>query len=205
MTAKISSLSALSPSPAGEVSILTETHEKFSPRAGLIYKPKENVSVYGSFSQTFLPRTGEQFAGLRRSSPGSVQSDILSPEPGLSFTAAVFRNEATRAQRSDANAEETEVQGLSVEGFELQLEGEIYDNLYLRAGYSNLTGEASEDGVRPRELPKNTFSIWSNYQVTDQLGVGLGATHQDKALTGNGSATFLPAFTRFDALSVNPI
>ena len=192
---------------------LSRKDEKFSPRAGLIYKPKENISVYGSFSQTFLPRTGEQFAGLRRSSPGSVQSDILSPDefenleaglkwdftPGLSFTAAVFRNEATRAQRSDANAEETEVQGLSVEGFELQLEGEIYDNLYLRAGYSNLTGEASEDGVRPRELPKNTFSIWSNYQVTDQLGVGLGATHQDKALTGNGSATFLPAFTRFDA------
>jgi len=48
--------------------------------AGLIYKPKENVSVYGSYSQTFLPRTGEQFAGLRRSSPGSVQSDILSPD-----------------------------------------------------------------------------------------------------------------------------
>jgi len=44
------------------------------------YKPKENVSVYGSYSQTFLPRTGEQFAGLRRSSPGSVQSDILSPD-----------------------------------------------------------------------------------------------------------------------------
>lgn len=192
---------------------LSRKDEKFSPRAGLIYKPQENVSVYGSYSQTFLPRTGEQFAGLRRSAPGSVQSDILSPDefenleaglkwdftPGVSFTAAIFKNEATRAQRSDLNAEETEVQGLSVEGFELQLEGEVFDNLYIRAGYSNMTGETSDDGVTPRELPENTFSIWSNYQVTDQFGIGLGATYQDEALTGNGSATFLPAFTRFDA------
>jgi catecholate siderophore receptor len=86
-----------------------------------------------------------------------------------------------------------------VEGFELQLEGEVTERLYLRAGYANLSGETSDGGVTPRELPKNTFSIWSNYKVTDQIGLGLGATHQGKALTGNGSATFLPSFTRIDA------
>jgi len=192
---------------------LSRTDKKFSPRAGLVFKPQENISVYGSYSQSFLPRTGEQFAGLRRSSPGSVQSDILSPDEfenleaglkwdlidGLSFTAAVFKNESTRATRADENADETEVQGLSVDGFELQLEGEVTDRLYVRAGYSNLTGETSDGGVTPRELPKNTFSIWSNYRVTDQFSFGLGATHQGEALTGNGSATLLPSFTRFDA------
>ena len=192
---------------------LSRRDEKFSPRAGLVFKPQENISVYGSYSQSFLPRTGGQFAGLRRSSPGSVQSDILSPDEfenlegglkwdlvdGLSFTAAVFKNESTRATRADVNADETEVQGLSVDGFELQLEGEVTDRLYVRAGYANLTGETSDGGVTPRELPKNTFSIWSNYKVTDQFGFGLGATHQGEALTGNGSATFLPSFTRFDA------
>ena len=192
---------------------LSRKDEKFSPRAGLVFKPQESVSLYSSYSQSFLPRTGGQFAGLRRSSPGSVQSDILSPDEyenleaglkwdfmqGLSFTAAVFKNEATRAARSDVNAEETDVQGLSVDGFELQLEGQVTDRLYVRAGYSNLSGETSDGGVTPRELPKNTFSVWSNYKVTDEFGIGLGATHQDKALTGNGSSTFLPAFTRFDA------
>ena len=192
---------------------LSRTDEKFSPRAGLVFKPQENISVYGSYSQSFLPRTGEQFAGLRRSSPGSVQSDILSPDEfenleaglkwdlidGLSFTASVFKNESMRASRADINADETEVQGLSVDGFELQLEGEVTDRLYVRAGYANLTGETSNGGVTPRELPKKTFSIWTNYRVTDKFGFGLGATHQGEALTGNGSATFLPSFTRFDA------
>ncbi|MDG1142835.1 MAG: TonB-dependent receptor, partial [Hellea sp.] len=106
---------------------LSRRDEKFSPRAGLVFKPQENISVYGSYSQSFLPRTGGQFAGLRRSSPGSVQSDILSPDEfenlegglkwdlvdGLSFTAAVFKNKSTRATRADVNADETDVQGLS--------------------------------------------------------------------------------------------
>ena len=35
--------------------------KEFSPRAGLIYKPKDNISVYYSYSESFLPRSGEQF------------------------------------------------------------------------------------------------------------------------------------------------
>lgn len=195
------------------VSGLSKKDEKFSPRAGLIFKPQENVSMYGSYSQSFLPRTGEQFAGLRRSSGASVQSDILSPDEfenleggvkwdfasGLSFTAAYFKNEQTRAARANQNAEESEIQGLSVNGFELQLEGDVNDRLYVRAGFANLNGETSSGGLRPRELPETTASIWTNYKVTDKFGIGLGATYQGDALTSDGSATFLPAFTRIDA------
>ena len=91
---------------------------------------------------------------------------------------------STRATRADANADETEVQGLSVDGFELQLEGEVTDRLYVRAGYANLTGETSDGGVTPRELPKNTFSIWSNYRVTDQFGFGLGGHSSGRGTDG---------------------
>ncbi len=35
--------------------------EKVSPRVGLIIKPQENISIYGSYSQSFLPRSGDQF------------------------------------------------------------------------------------------------------------------------------------------------
>ena len=30
----------------------------FSPSAGVIYKPQENVSLYFSYSESFLPRSG---------------------------------------------------------------------------------------------------------------------------------------------------
>ena len=41
--------------------------EEISPRFGLIYKPQENVSLYGSYSESFLPRSGEQFANINGS------------------------------------------------------------------------------------------------------------------------------------------
>ena len=48
----------------------SRTDEKFSPRAGLIFKPQENISIYAAYSETFLPRSGEQFA-----STGSLDPD----------------------------------------------------------------------------------------------------------------------------------
>ena len=42
--------------------------KEFSPRAGIIFKPRENVSLYYSYSESFLPRSGEQFKSLSASS-----------------------------------------------------------------------------------------------------------------------------------------
>ena len=38
--------------------------DEFSPRGGLIYKPAENLSFYASYSESFLPRSGEQLRSL---------------------------------------------------------------------------------------------------------------------------------------------
>ena len=193
--------------------------EEISPRLGLIYKPKENVSFYGSYSQSFLPRSGGQFATVSNTTqlfePDIFESrevglkwDIVS---GLSFTAAYFQNEQTIDAAIDGAPEDLERRGLEVDGFELQLEGHITERLYIRAGYANLKGKTdfTDSGVAqefPRELPENTFSIWSNFQVTDQFGLGLGATYQDEALISDldigapsASHPTLPSFTRLDA------
>lgn len=193
--------------------------EEISPRLGLVYKPKENVSIYGSFSQSFLPRSGGQFASVSNTTelfePDVFESrevglkwDIVS---GLSFTAAYFQNEQTIDAAIDGAPEDLERRGLEVEGFELQLEGQLTERLYVKAGYANLSGKTdfTDAGVAqefPRELPENTFSIWSNFQLTEQFGLGLGATYQDEAFIDDldigapsaGHPT-LPAFTRLDA------
>ena len=54
-------------------------------------------------------------------------------------------------------------------------------------------------GAEPRELPKNKLSVWGTYQVTDQLGFGLGAVSQDESLIKDGGSQVLPNYTRFDA------
>ena len=46
----------------------------YSPRFGLIFKPIESASIYASYSQTFVPRAGEQLASL------TAANSALDPE-----------------------------------------------------------------------------------------------------------------------------
>ena len=198
----------------GTVSIdpRSSTDDRVSPRAGVIFKPQENVSLYASYSESFLPRSGEQFATISGGDPFDpdvfetaeigVKWDFV---PGMSFTAAYFQNEQTRADRDDVTGENFEVRGLEIDGFEMQLQGNVTEQLFVTAGYSYLDGETDNGAEIPRELPENTFSIWGAYQVTDKLGFGLGATYQDESfitdfdIGDTDPHPTLPSYTRFDA------
>lgn len=183
--------------------------EEVSPRLGLIYKPLENVSVYASYSEAFLPTSGEQFASTGSLDPDQFEQAEIGLKwdlsPGISFTAAYFQNDQTSQERDDTTGENFEERGLEVEGFEVQLQGQVTDNLFISAGYSYLEGETDNGAEIPRELPENMFSIWGEYQLTEQFGFGLGATYQDESfitdfdIGSTGAHPTLPSFTRFDA------
>lgn len=187
--------------------------DEISPRAGVVFKPQENVSFYGSFSRSFLPRSGEQFASI------SADTSLLEPDvfenlevglkwdftPGLSFSAAYFQNDQTSADRDDDTGEGFEVRGLEVEGFELQLQGQVTEAFYINAGYTYLSGETDQGNEIPRELPENMASFWGTYEVTDNFGLGLGLTYQDESFVTDFDIgdtdphPTLPSFTRLDA------
>ena len=181
--------------------------EEVSPRAGLVYKPQENISIYASYSESFLPRSGEQYANINGDA-NQLDPDTFTNQEigvkwdfaqGLSFTAAIFENEQ-KSLDNDPNDPEGFVEVDSdVSGFELQFQGSLTDKWYITANYSNLDGE-NADGVELRELPENTLSVWTTYQVNDLFGFGLGATYQDESyiLTAENSPV-LPSYTRVDA------
>ncbi|WP_317622708.1 TonB-dependent siderophore receptor [Pseudohongiella sp. O18] len=195
--------------PANQVR--TRQDEEVSPRAGLVFKPLENISLYASYSESFLPRSGEQFANISGSS-GQLDPDTFSNQEaglkwdfgrGLSLTAAVFEIEQSSPQVADNNPETLDVIDSEISGFELQLLGQVNDRWYLSAGYSNLDGEqvdrSGPTGLRPRELPEHMFSLWNTYQLTEQFGMGLGMTHQSDSYIDNGNFAVLPGYTRVDA------
>lgn len=190
----------------------SSSDDRVSPRAGLVFKPQENVSLYASYSESFLPRSGEQFATISSGNPFDpdvfetaeigVKWDFV---PGMRFTAAYFQNEQITAERDPITEEDSEVRGLEIEGFELQFQGDITEQIFVTAGYSYLDGETDNGAEIPRELPENTFSVWGAYQVTDKLGFGLGATYQDESfitdfdIGGPSTHPTLPSYTRIDA------
>lgn len=187
------------------------TDDRVSPRFGLILKPQENISVYASYSESFLPRSGEQFANINGNNNQLDPNTFTNLEAGikwdfmdrLSLTAAVFEIEQSSPQVADNDPETLDVIDSTIEGFEIQLVGQITDWWFISAGYSYLDGEqvnrSGSTDLRPRELPENMFSLWNNFQVTDKLGVGVGMTYQDESFINNGNTAILPSYTRFDA------
>lgn len=190
--------------------VRTRTDDKVSPRLGVILKPQDNLSIYGSYSETFLPRSGDQFADI------NPPNDALDPDtfsnleagvkwdirPGLALTGAVFQIEQSSPQVSDTNPDTLDVITSRIRGFEAALQGQVTDWWFLTTGYSYLDGEQQSrtgpTGRRVRELPEHKFAIWNNFQATEQLGFGVGLTAQDESFADNGNTAALPAYARVD-------
>ena len=187
------------------------TDEEISPRAGLVFKPEENISLYLSYSESFLPRSGEQYANINGSNNQLDPNTFANQEVGikwdldngLGFTAAFFENEQSSPQVADSDPSTLDVIDSDISGFEMTLSGQLTDDWYLTANYSNLDGEivdrSGPTGRTPRELPENTFSIWNTYMISDDFGIGFGATYQGESFINTSNSAVLPSYTRFDA------
>ena len=187
---------------------------KWSPRFGVILKPRANISLYGSYARSFLPQSGDQFAVL------DATTATLAPErfenieagikwdlrPHLAFTAALFRLDRDNTRANDP------VSGLAVltgstrtKGIEAQLAGQITPQWQASLGFVVQEGEiratttAAPAGRKLAQLPKFQASAWTRYDVTPTIGFGLGVVHQAKQFATISNAVVLPAFTRVDA------
>ena len=180
--------------------------DEVSPRAGLIFKPDENISWYISYSESFLPRSGEQFkkldANAARLDPDVFENTEFgmkwSINPNLYLTAAYFDSEQTQAVRDSVTGENSEIVGLQVDGYEFELKGDINEKLSIAFGVSSMDGETSSGG-EPREIPDIQTSLWATYQVNDRFGWGFGFTHQGESnISNNKPGLVLPDYTRVD-------
>ena len=184
---------------------------ELSPRFGLVYKPEENISIYASYSESFLPRSGEQFANINGNNDKLAPNTFSNREvglkydfdSGLSFTAAMFEIEQRSPQVADNDPATLDVIESEIDGFELQLQGRINDFWSVSAAYSALDGEqvnrSGRTGLTPRELPDSMFSLWNQFSLSSDLNVGVGLTHQSESFINNSNSAVLPSYTRIDA------
>lgn len=182
-----------------------DSASEITPRMGLIYKPQEDVSLYASYSQTFLPASGDQFAtvgGGADFDPNeytNLEAGVkLNLAAGFNVTAAVFQVDADVVQKNSNNVYQRFDN--EIEGFELQVMRKVSDQWTVSAGYTKLDGDDTNTGKRVAELPKSTFTIWNNFQLSDKLGLGLGAIYQgESSPKGGPNYGTVPSFTRVDA------
>ncbi|MGH8131371.1 MAG: TonB-dependent receptor [Steroidobacteraceae bacterium] len=182
-----------------------------SPRAGLIYKPIEPVSLYANYSMTYVPRAGAQLTSL------DLTNQALDPEEfenqevgakwdirdGLALTAALFRLDRANVIIPDPDdpAVSILVDGQRTKGFEFGVSGRVREAWNIQGGYARQDGELTEvlGGTRLAQLPKHVASLWNKYDLTPAWGVGLGLIHQTEMFAAADNAVTLPEFTRVDA------
>lgn len=120
----------------------------------------------------------------------------------LSFTAAMFENEQSSPQTADNDPATLDVIDSQIEGFEMQLLGQLNERFSFSVNFSQLDSEivnrSGGTGLTPRELPESTFSAWAQYIINDQAGVSFGLTYQDESFVNNNNSAVLPSYTRLD-------
>ena len=92
-------------------STLVRPDNLVSPRAGLVYKPTEPVSIYTSYGVSYLPASGDQFSSLTNITAQLEPEQFTNYEvgakwdarPGLSLTTAVYRLDRTNTRSTDPN------------------------------------------------------------------------------------------------------
>ncbi|WP_232364477.1 TonB-dependent receptor [Salinimonas lutimaris] len=199
----------------GNNGMLSSSDTEVSPRAGLIYKPAESVSLYASYSKSFLPRSGDQFLNLSIDEQALDAEEFENKEVGLKWnltdalalTAAIFEVERENGTAQDPNNPEASIlTGTETRGFEIQLNGQLTERWHINAGYSNLDGEEMGrvvDGqVANRDLaqlPEHMFTVWQQYSLNDAWRVGLGLMYQSEQYATLNNEVELPDFWRVDA------
>jgi catecholate siderophore receptor len=192
------------------------TDNLVSPRAGVIVKPVENVSIYGSYSVSALPSSGDQFSTLN---PGTA---IAEPEkftnkevglkwdisPRLMFATAVYDLERTNQRLNDPlNPGFFILSGKTItRGFEASLTGYVTPDWQMVGGYAYTDARIASDtsatihaGNRVGLVPYNVFTLWNKYQVNEWFAAGLGVIYQTDFYANSDDTVRLPSFTRVDA------
>jgi len=197
------------------------TSQLWNYQVGLVFKPLPNGSVYAAWSTSSNP-SGETSGngGLEM----TAANTNLDPEKNrnyelgtkwdffgddLSLTAALFRTEKTNARITDPD--NTTFQVLDgeqrVDGFEFTYTGKITSKWKVYGGYTYMESElvkttaAADEGNHMPNTPRNSFNLWSTYELIPKLTVGGGATFVDSRFGNEANSVEVPSYWRYDAMA----
>ncbi|OCR25708.1 ligand-gated channel protein [Pseudomonas syringae] len=197
------------------------TSQLWNYQVGLVFKPLPNGTIYAAWSTSSNP-SGETSGngGLEI----SAANNDLEPEKNrnyelgtkwdffgddLSLTAALFRTEKTNARMTDPdNATFQVLDGEArVNGLEFTYTGKITSKWKVYGGYTYMESElvkttlAADEGNHMPSTPRNSFNLWSTYELIPKLTIGGGATFVDSRFGNEANSVEVPSYWRYDAMA----
>jgi len=192
-----------------------------SPRLGVIMKPTEPLSLYGSYSVSYLPSSGDQFSSLtaitQQAKPEKFNNYEIGAKwdvrPRLALTTALYRLDRTNTRSTDPNDPTRIVQTGSqrTNGYELGVNGVLARVWTVSGGYAyqdaavTSATTAAIAGARVGQVPRHTFALWNMLQVHRRVSAGAGLIYRSDMFAAIDDAVTLPGYARIDAALYVPL
>ncbi|WP_442939887.1 TonB-dependent siderophore receptor [Nostoc sp.] len=191
----------------------SQSGDAFSPRFGIVYQPIQPISLYASYSRSFSPAIGRSFDGSTFEPERATQYEVgikADLNQRISTTLAFYN-----LTRSNVLTEDPINQDYSIQtgeqrsrGIEFNIGGEILPGLNVIAGYAYTDAVITEDetykpGNYLNNVPKNSFNLWTKYEIQSGslkgLGFGLGLFYVGSRQADLENDFELPSYFRTDA------
>lgn len=202
----------------------------FNYQAGIVFKPVENGSIYVSYSTSSDPAGLSANEGTADAANGggniSLGNQNLAPERSksyelgtkwdllnkdLSLTAAIFRTEKTNGRVTMADGTTQLAGNYKVDGVELGIAGKLTSKWSVFGGYTymkskivsngNVATSAAYVGNQFANIPTQSASLWTTYDVLPKLTIGGGMYYMGKVFGNVANTKWVPSYTRIDAMA----
>jgi iron complex outermembrane receptor protein len=196
-------------------------NQSILPKAALLYHPSDNTTFYASYSEGFEPQRSETINdkddlnhGMEIDAMTSEQYEIGVKwqllDDRLLLTSAIFditkygvlASEDYQGEDESIETVTTQIGEQRHKGFEMAAQGAVTDKLFVMASMMNLDATYGDDakfgGATPIDAPEWSASLWSRYELTENLAINAGAFYEGERFADNDNTIVKDAYTRVD-------
>jgi catecholate siderophore receptor len=173
-----------------------------------------SLSLYGSYSVSYLPSSGDQFSSLTTITQEVKPEKFNNYELGMKWDASnnvsvstsVYRLDRTNTRSTDPNDPTGIVQTGSqrTNGYELGINGQITPSWSVAGGYAHQDAfvtsatTAARAGAQVAQVPHHMLSLWNKYQFNTRTGAALGVVYRSAMFATIDNTVTLPGFTELE-------
>jgi catecholate siderophore receptor len=200
-----------------------------SYRAAVMYKPKAFGTIYFDYGTSFNPSAESLSLSASNANLPPEKNRTFEvgtkwdfPSRRLSVESAVFRTEKLNAREPDPDNPLLNVLSgeQRVNGIQLSATGRITDRWQVLSSYAYLDGKLASSqfysqavGAQLANVPRNTFSLWSTFELPWKFTTGCGSQFVDRRTASTTAPTDpvtgfvkqIPSYWLFNAMVSHPL
>ena len=194
--------------------------ESLVPKAGLLFHPGRDVTLYFSFAEGFEPARSRTLNDPNDISNGMKLDAVTSRQfelggkwqlvnERLLLSAALFDIGKTGTSITENishpvfQTRTTQSGEQRHKGFEVAAQGAVTDTLFVYASAMYLDAVYERDqrfqGKRPLDAPRWSASLWSRYEFTDRFAINAGIFYKSDRFADPANTIVKPGYARVDA------